>query len=226
MESLLHLVSFAKKYILISDEKTVLLLISVAFFNFASYEGERALTTLFLKRSPLNFKAEKIVICLVLYRSNRAFGSILLALVIDRYTHISDYTLMFIGTLSKILKYTVLSLSTSTIMVYLSTVPACPASFMSSAVRSKLTKLVSTEEFGVILSFVGLVSNLSVLIMAMGANGLFSTTAKLYSGLSMMLMSISNVIALIILCYVICKKGHDRTTSNDYHKLSMNNHKN
>ena len=199
-----HLVSFAKMHFLNAKDKTMLLLLVAAFFNLATYGGERALITLFLKHSPLNLKADEIGIYLTLFELNRAIGPIVLAVVINRYIELSDYTVMFIGTISKILKYTVLSFSRTKLMAYLSTILACPAVLMGSAVRSQLIKLAGKEDQGVSLSFVGILSSSSVLVMSVGANGLFIATAKIFSGFSILLMSCSNLITLIVLSYIVC----------------------
>ena len=222
--SWLHLVSFVRKYICQSSNNVMLLLLVAAFFNFASHGGERALITLFLKHSPLNLKADEIGVYLTLFESSRATGLIGLALIINRYFHLSDYTVMFMGTISRILKYTALSFSTTKLMVYLSTILACPATFMSSAVIAQLTKLVDKEEHGVSLSIPALLASSSVLVMSVGANGLFFATAKIYSGFSILLMPFSNSIALVVLCYIVCIKKHKGITTSSYSELSMKNY--
>ena len=201
----------------------MLLLLFAAFFTLATYGGERALITLFLKHSPLNLKADEIGIYLTLFEFSRAIGPIILAVVINRYTQLSDYTVMLIGTISKILKYTVLSFSQTKLMAYLSTILACPAILMASAVRAQLAKLADKEEQGVSLSFAALLGSSSVLVMSVGANGLFIATAKIYSGFSILLMSFSNLISLIVLCYIVCIKKHKGTTTSSYRELSMKN---
>ena len=212
-----HLASFTKKYICHAEDKTLLLLLIAAFLNLASYGGERALITLFLKHSPLALKADKIGIYFVLFQWTRASGLILLVLVINRYWNPSDYTLMFIGTAGMIVNYTVTSISTTILILYLSTILALPASFMASAVRSQLTKLVSPEEHGVSLSLIGLVDSVGNLTMAAVANGLFIATVKIYSGFSILLMSTANLVALGVLCFAffITKRK-----SRNYEKVS------
>jgi len=218
-ETWLHLVSFAKKHLLDAKDKTMLLLLFAAFFNMATYGGERALITLFLKHSPLNLKADEIGVYLTLFEFSRAIGPIILAVVINRYIQLSDYTVMFIGTISRSLKYAVLSFSQTKLMAYLSTILACPAILMASAVRSQLTKLAGKEDQGVSLSFAGLLSSSSVLVMSVSANGFFVATAKIYSGFSILLLSFSNLITLIVLCYVVCFKNQKGISTSSYNEL-------
>ena len=196
-----HLLSFSKKYICHSEDKTIFLLLVAAFLNLASYGGERALLTLFLKHSPLTLKADKIGIYFVLFQCARAFGLMLLVLIGNNFYKPSEYALMFIGTVGMIINYTITSISTTILILYLSTILAFPTSFMASAVRSQLTKLVSPEEHGVSLSLIGLMDVIGNLIMAAAANGLFIATVKVYSGFSILLMSCANLVALFILCY-------------------------
>ena len=219
-ETWLHLVSFVKKHLLDAKDKTMLLLLFAAFFNMATYGGERALITLFLKHSPLNLKADEIGVYLTLFEFSRAIGPIVLALVINRYMELSDYTVMFIGAISRILKYAILSFSQTKLMAYLCTILACPAIFMSSAVRSQLTKLADKEDQGVSLSLAGLLTSSSVLVMSVSANGLFVATAKIYSGFSILLLTFSNLIALIVLCCIVCTKNHKGITTSNYSGLS------
>ena len=216
----LHLVTFVRKHIFQSRNNVMLLLLVAAFFNSASYGGERALITLFLKHSPLNLKADEVGVYLTLFELSRATGLIVLAVVINKYCQLSDYTIMLLGTTSRMLKYTALSFSKTKLMVYLTTILACPVTFMSSGVRAQLTKLAGKEDQGVSLSFVGLLSSSSVLVMSIGANGVFIATAKIYSGFSILLMSCSNLIALVVLCYAVLLKRHEGATTSSYSELS------
>ena len=218
----IHLISFINKHIWHSKDNTILLLLIAAFFNLASYGGERALISLFLKHSPLSLKADQIGIYIGAFEFSRASGLILLSLVVSRYFHISDYTLMFIGTVNMIISYTIISSSQTTVMLYLSIIPAMFQSFMSPAVRSKLVKLVGDEEYGSVLSFIAITNVISELIMSPTANALFAATAKIYSGLSILLMSVSSLVCLGVLCYVVCTKKSKATATNNYDKLATN----
>ena len=210
-ETWLHLVSFMKKHLLHAKDKTMPLLLIVAFL--AANGGERALITLFLKHSPLNLKADEIGVYLGLFQLSRAAGLIVLVAIINRCLQLSDYTIMFLGTLSRILNYTALSFSTTKLMVYLTTILACPASFMSSAVRSQMTKLADKEEHGISLSFIALLANSGLLVMSLGANGLFIATATVYSGFSMLLLSFSNLIAFAVVFVIVCMRKHKGATT-------------
>ena len=103
---------------------------------------------------------------------------------------------MFIGTVSMIICFAVLSFSKTMLMVNLSAIFAIPTSFMSSSIRSQLTKLVSSGEHAVILSFIGLLNGLGMLIMSVGANGLFVATVNIYSGFSILLISFTNTVEI------------------------------
>ena len=218
-ETAIHLVSFMKKHLLHSKDNTILLLLIAVFFNYTTNGGERALVPFFLKHSPLNFQADKIGIYLMLLQCGRVVGLIILALITKICFPDSDYTLMFIGTLTTIISFSVLSFSKTTLMVYLSTVLVIPTAFMSPSVRSKLTKLVSSEEHGVVLSCFGLLTGLSMFITSVAANGLFVATVKIYSGFSLLLMSMSNVVSLLILCYILIHRRSIKVDTNDYNKI-------
>ena len=165
------MISFINKHIRHSKDNTILLLLIAAFFNLASYGGERALISLFLKHSPLSLKADQIGIYISACEFSRASGLILISLVVARYflisDLISDYTLMFIGTVNMIITYTIISSSQTTAMLYLSIIPAFCHSFMSPVVRSKLTKLVEADEYGSVLPCVGIMHLLSGLFISL-----------------------------------------------------------
>merc|ERR1712141_364964 len=209
-ETVFHLLSFIKERILHSKDNTILLLLIAAFFHYASHGGERALIAFFLKHSPLNLQPDKIGIYTMLLECSRIIGLIVLSTVVKTSFPDSEYILMFIGALTTIISFTFLSFSITTIMVYLSLIFGIPSGFMTTSVRSQLTKLVSSEENGIVLSFHGLLCGLSIFITSVGANGLFVATVKIYSGFSILLIALTNIVTVAILSYVIVTKRHER----------------
>ena len=218
--TLIHLISFTKKYLLYSKDNTILLLLMAAFFNLASLGGERVLITLFLKHRPLSLTSYQMGIYITLIQSGKGLGLILLAFISRCCYTPSDYTLMIIGAASMVATYTIISFSETTLMLYLSAVPSIWHVLMVASVRSQLTKLVEADEYGAVLSYVGIINLLSDLLMSQAANALFAATAKVYSGLSILLMSGSCLVCLVILCYIVCTKQSEPTATNTYDKLS------
>ena len=90
---------------------------------------------------------------------------------------------------------------------------------MASTIRSQLTKIVPNEEHGISLSLLGLLDVLSFLIMSLAANALFAATASVYSGFSILLISLTNLVALIMLCYVFFTKERKGLSTNDYSEV-------
>ena len=213
-----HLASFTKRYILNPMDSTLLLILIAAFFDFASRNGEHALITLFLKHSPLNLKADQIGIYLTLSEFSKGFCMIVIALAARRIPLLSDYNLMLIGSLSMIVKYITLSFSKSTLVVYISTIFAGLGSMITASVRSRVTKIVPSEEYGVSLSFVGILGSVSDAIMSPAASAVFAATAKIYSGFSILLLACSCTIALALFCYVIFVKERKGKATEDYDK--------
>ena len=222
-DTCLHLASFIKKHLLFSKDNTILLLVIAAFFNYASYGGERALITFFLKHSPLNFQPDKIGIYLTFYSCSRAIGLLVLVFLVKSCFPDSDYAQMLIGTVSMIICYTFLSFSKSLYMAIFSTIFAIPNSFTPPSVRSQLTKLVSAEESGVVLSLYGFCTGTSMFIMSVAANGLFVATVHIYSGFSILSMSFANLVAFVILCYIVCTKRQKGITISNYSKITNDN---
>ena len=217
-----HLVSFLKRQMFNSKDKTILLLFIVAFFPMAAYGGERALLPLFLQHSPLSLTADKIGVFLALNECSRAVGLIVLVPICQKYIRSSDYTLMIIGPLHLFISFAILSFSNTTLMAYISLIFAIPSMFHSPSIRSQLTKLVSTEEYGVVLSIVGLVGNIGMLVMAVGSNGLFVATVEVYTGFSLLLTASTNLVAIGILLYIVCAKKRDECRHDSYNEVSTN----
>ena len=215
----IHLTSFIKKYISHSKDNTILLLLIAAFFFLTSFGGERVLVTLVLKNTPLSLKPDQIGIYIATFEFSRVFGLIVLAFVVKRCFNPSDYMMMFMGAISTIITYTIISLSRTTLILYMSIIPAIWQSFFSPAVRSKLTKLVEADEYGAVLSFVGIIQVFSNLVMSLAGNALYAATAKVYSGFSILLMSGSCLVCLAILCYVYFIKDLKVNAVNDDHTL-------
>ena len=221
-DTLVHLMSFLRRRVLNSKDKTILLLLVAAFFPMSSYGGERALFPLFLKHSPLSFTADKIGIFVTLTECGRALGLMILVPILEKHLGSSDYTSMITACLSVFISLAILSFSKTVFMAYLSIIFAIPSLLLSPAVRSKVTKLVSTEEYGVALSFVGLVGNLGSFILAVGANGLFVATVKVFTGFSLLLMGSTSLISLIILLYIVFTKEREGSTDDNYNEVSTN----
>ena len=217
-----HVLSFVERRMLKSKDKTILLLFIVAFCYMASYGGERSLLPLFLKHSPLSFTADKIGIFLTLNECSRAVGLIVLVPIFQRYLGSSDYTLMIIGPLHLFTSVAILCFSKTTLMAYISLIFAIPSLFLSPSIRSQLTKLVSNEEYGVVLSIVGLVRNIGMLVMAVGSNGLFVATVEVYTGFSLLLMASTNLLSVGILLFIVCAKKRDECRHNGYNEVSTN----
>ena len=225
-ETWAHLMSFLRRRVLNSKDKTILLLFIAAFFPMASYGGERALLPLFLKQSPLSLTADKIGIFLALNECSRAVGLIVLVPILEKYLGSSDYPLMIIGPLHLFISLAILSFSRTTLVAYISLIFAIPSLFHSPSIRSQLTKLVSNEEYGVALSVVGLVGNIGMLIMAVGSNGLFVATVEIYTGFSILLMASTNLMSVGILLYIVCTKERDESRHDDYNEVSANENEN
>ena len=113
--------AFARNHLLNAKDNTIVLLLFVSLLTIATNGGERGLIVLFLKHSPLNVKADEIGLYITLFQCCRGFGLMFLSFVINRHFPSSDYSLMFLGTVSMIIHYTVLSLSRTMLMAYLST---------------------------------------------------------------------------------------------------------
>ena len=206
----LVLCRFIESHIIKPDTVVLLLLIAACFANSAVL-GENTILTLFLKYHPLNFTAEQVGLYYLMLHCIRGFGISCLAVALSKWLHLSDYTLIIIGLLSLAATHVSLSFASTTPMLYGFILFSLAYPFALSAIRAKLTKVVSQDEQGTVLSCVGVLSLIGVTIMTFAANSLFRAAAVIFPGFSILLLSFASLIALAIVLYlafIYSKKSH------------------
>jgi len=190
---------FIQNHIL-SPDPLILPLIISAFFTNSAILGENTIITLFLKYQPLSLNAEQLGLYYLLLHCVRGFGVTCLAFGLSKWLNLSDYTLTIIGLLSLMATHVSLSFASNIPMLYSFALFSIAFPIAMSTIRAMLTKLVSKEEHGTILSCVGVVSLIGATIMNFAANSLFRATAHIFPGFSILLLSFSSLIALCIVC--------------------------
>ena len=198
-QAVLALWDFIKSHIVSPDPLILPLLIS-AFFANSAILGENTIITLFLKYQPLGLNAEQLGLYYLLLHCVRGSGVTCLAFGLSKWLNLSDYTLTIIGLLSLIATHVSLSFASTIPMLYSFALFSIAFPIAMSTIRAMLTKLVSEEEHGTILSCVGVVSLIGATIMNFAANSLFRATAYIFPGFSILILSFSSLIALFIVC--------------------------
>ena len=98
-------------------------------------------------------------------------ASFFISLVVARYLLISDlisdYKLMFIGTVNMIITYTIISSSKTTKILYLSIVPAFCHSFIHVTSCKVKAKLVEADEYGSVLPCIRIIHLLRGLFISL-----------------------------------------------------------
>ena len=197
----LALYRFIEGHILKPDPVILLLLTAASFAN-SAIMGENTILTLFLKYHPLNFTAEQVGLYYLTLHCIRGFGISCLAVALSKWLHFSDYTLIIIGLISMVTTHVSLSFASSSPMLYGFILFSLAFPFSLSAIRAMLTKVVSQDEQGTVLSCVGVLSLIGATIMTFAANSLFRATAVIFPGFSILLLSFSSLIALAIILYL------------------------
>ena len=214
------LLQFTKNHILKLDSVTFPLLIA-AFFANSAILGENTILTLFLKYHPLSLHAEQIGLYYLTLHCVRGFGVTCLAFGLSKLLQLSDYTFIIIGLVSLLATHVSLSLATNVSMLFGFTLFSLGFPFALSTIRAVLTKVVSKEEEGTVLSCVGMLSLIGVTAMNFGANNLFVATANIFPGFSILLLSCSTFIALVIVCCLrsIYPEKNNSIHNNSQHEL-------
>ena len=198
---------FGKKYFC-SSGKLVVLLLLAAFFANGAILGENVLITFFLKHSPLSLDAQEIGQYFLILHCTRGIGISFLALLSAKFFRPSDYIVTILGLVSLIATHISLCFANTKPMLYGFSVLSFAFPYAMSTIRALLTKLVSPGDEGTVLSYVGFISLIAVTIMTFAGNSLFKATAKIFPGLSILMLSCSSIMALVLVTSVWCIASH------------------
>ena len=193
-----------------SENRCIILPLVIAFgISVCALLGELIVQTLYLQNKPFNLSPKMLGYYSASQSTVRGIGIILVTQLSFRLLNLSDYTLIFIGLSSLISCYFLIGLARSVTTVFLVNIAGFAVPTTTSALRSVVTKQVSNENYGAVLSSVEAMEA----IAAVAANGItlwtYNLTLSIYSGV--VFFSLSGI-AVVALAFVLIAFCYSRTT--------------
>ncbi|XP_065657857.1 proton-coupled folate transporter-like [Hydra vulgaris] len=184
--ALLNPINHIKKVIMVvtsRENRLIVLPLILAFgVTVCSLLGELIVQTLYLQNKPFNMSPKLLGYYSASQSTVRGIGIIFVTQLSYRLLKLNDYTLILIGLLSLTTCYLLIGLARSVEAVFLVNIVGFAIPTTTSALRSVVTKQVSYENYGAVLSSMEAIEA----IAAVAANGIslwtYNLTLNFYSG--------------------------------------------
>eukprot|EP00112_Aurelia_sp_Birch-Aquarium-sp1_P026488 Seg940.19 transcript_id=Seg940.19/GoldUCD/mRNA.D3Y31 product="Solute carrier family 46 member 3" protein_id=Seg940.19/GoldUCD/D3Y31 len=204
-ESFVNVARFARKYFYLpTPGKSVGLVLLAIFFEICTLAGEDIMITLFIKHSPLNLSSDEVGLYWFTLHAIRGTGAAFLGYIATKCFSPSDLSVIILGSMSIFATHIAMAFSTTKEMLFGFSVFTLAFSFAIGGIFAHLTKIVTEDEHGTALSFMAFTGLISINVIAFSANKVFTVTAAVFPGFSILLLVFSSFTALIIMVFVIC----------------------
>ena len=197
-QTLVNIYSFVKKYSknMKGEGKEIWFLIFAYFFTIISLGGENTIIILYVKHTPLSFSSYLVGLYILSLMVVRGVGG-LFSLLIMRWLRVNDGIVAIVGFFGIIGTYISMALSTSSTELFGCTSFSLTYSLTLPAIRSSLTKRVSSSEYGTALFFTAFFSMTGNIIMIFSINILFDRTARIFHGTAMLFLAGCSFIGML-----------------------------
>ena len=204
-ESCKNVARFACKYFCSpTPGKAVFLVLLAIFFEISALSGEDITSTIFVKHSPLNLSSAEIGLYSFALHAVRGTGALTLGIIAVKSFSPSDLAVIGIGSVSIFATHVAMAFSTTKEMLFSFSIFTVASPFAIGGILAHLTKVVGEDEHATALSCMAFTALISVNVIAFSANKLFSVTAPVFPGFSILLLVFSSLTALMIMVFVIC----------------------
>ena len=204
-ESCKNVARFAHKYFCSPAQgKSVRLVLLAIFFEISALSGEDITSTIFVKHSPLNLSSDEIGLYSFALHAIRGTGALILGIIAVKLFSPSDLAVIGIGSVSIFATHFAMAFSTTKAMLFGFSTFTFASPFAIGGILAHLTKVVTDDEHATALSCMAFTALISINVIAFTANKLFSVTAPLFPGFSILLLVVSSLTALMIMVFVIC----------------------
>nr|XP_004209021.2 proton-coupled folate transporter [Hydra vulgaris] len=206
--ALLNPIKHIKKVIMVitsRENRLIILPLILAFgVTVCSLFGELIVQTLYLQNEPFNMSPKLLGYYSAAQSTVRGIGIIFVTQLSYRLLKLNDYTLIFIGLLSLTTCYLLIGLARSVEAVFLVNIVGFAIPTTTSALRSVVTKQVSYENYGAVLSSMEAFEA----IASVAANGIslwtYNLTLDVYSGVVFYGLSGITLIAFVFVMLACC----------------------
>ena len=161
--------------------------------------GDIYVIPFYLKNAPFNFSPEWIGYYITLF--NGVGGISLWVLhVITHVFQISNFLIILLGIASQATLYILTGIARGTVLLFIARAACMFYSVSPPAIRSHLTKLSSSKEYGAVLGILSLIHILGLIVVNFAGLGIYNLTLAVYSGTVFFVISGVSVIGIIMVC--------------------------
>ncbi|CAH8536709.1 unnamed protein product [Dicrocoelium dendriticum] len=160
----------------------ILFLLGSVLFNQMAKSGEQDAILLFVKNKPFRWTAEMYGYYIAVYYGCMAILLTLVLPLIEYRLAPHDTTLIMLGISFKIARLLTTALSQSTAILFVAAVGGSAAGFISSGIRSLLSKLVHSDDVGASFALVSCMESVSNLFGGSLFTGLYNLTITIFPG--------------------------------------------
>ncbi|XP_033099480.1 proton-coupled folate transporter-like isoform X1 [Anneissia japonica] len=138
---------------------------------------------------------------------SNAVGMLFITKALQKYIHISDYALIYLGSFSAMTSLLVIAVASSVTIVYLSVPLTAMAALPKAIIEAQLPKLVEKNERGAIFAQSGVLDNLGFLLGPVWIGVTYSATVETIPGLIFYIMCAGALVTMLLIVYIQLKFG-------------------
>ncbi|KAF8569206.1 hypothetical protein P879_06427 [Paragonimus westermani] len=174
----------------------LLVLMGSVLFNQMTKSGEQDVILLFVTNKPFRWTAEIYGYYLTVYYGCMAVLLTLILPLIETWFKPYDTTLIVIGLAFKTARLLTMGLTNSTILLFISAVGGSAAGFISSGIRSLVSKLVHGNDVGASFALISCMESLANLFGGSLFTGIYNGTIAIFPGTVFLMDSVLHAIML------------------------------
>ena len=201
---------FKESFLVIADKeyRHIVLPLVIAVMCFISVcSSELQLDVLYLKNKPFMLSTGEVSYVLAENAVARGLGVIITASVAFYWLKITDYGMVIIGAISIITFMVLMGVTRSRLAAVLVSPTSFALPLAVVALRSIITKQVSPNRYGAIMSSLEALETVAVVIMLFVTLWLYQGTLSFYTGMPYFILAISALVGLIIIIVQMKRYG-------------------
>lgn len=160
----------------------LLMLLFIYLCGVCFFAGDIFIIPIYLKNSPFNFNSQTIGYYIAVNNFCMGIGLIIIWRL-SHYYNISDYVILTVGFVSQIIAYTLTGAARTKVVLFTVRLTGMFASVVNVTLRSQITKLVSSNQYGGILGAVVAVDVCGVIFINFIGLLIYHATIETYSGI-------------------------------------------
>ena len=163
-----------------------------------AYAGEFTIRILYVKHYPFNMSPEEVGYYVGTMKLTRGFGVVFVNKISTKWFNFSDFTLTAIGLVNEIVMDITTAVASSKLFLYLSIASGIAVSLPESCLRAAISKTVTKDRHGSILSAMAAVQTLFIIIARVLSHNIYRMTVSWFPGFQFLVSAGFCLIALFI----------------------------